>query len=125
VDEPFTNANASQAPYDYVYPAGPTTAATVTAIEAALDTLSPGDDAYSSRYPIVSAEHPTDLTVGMINKAMLGVEIDGVLRHWDVTVNTPAAGQTVTSSVVGGGVLIAYTLRLRHLLIYYSVLNTD
>jgi uncharacterized phage protein gp47/JayE len=125
VDTPFTNANASGVPYDYVYPAGPTTEATVTAIEAVLDVLSPGDDANSSRWPIVSAEHPADLTEAALSRAVINVEVEGVRRHFDTTWNTPALPVTATTSIISGGALLAYTLRLQHLLIYYSTLNTS
>jgi hypothetical protein len=126
IDEPFSSSTyAPDATYKYIFPAGPTTEATVTALESLFDTLTPADDANSTRWPIVSAEHPTDLTTGRINKAVLGVEVEGVSRHWDVTITTPAVPVVATTSVITGGVLVANTLRLYAAFIRYSVLNTD
>jgi uncharacterized phage protein gp47/JayE len=121
VDTAFSSATPGPSK---VRPAGPTTEATVTAIEALMDSLTPADDANGSRWPIVSAENPTDLTEARINRAVLGVEVDEVLRHWDVTITTPGALPVVpAASAISGGVLVANVLRLDTLRINYNTLN--
>jgi uncharacterized phage protein gp47/JayE len=123
IDTPLTSSTPGPSK---VRPAGPTTAATVTAIEELFDSLTPADDANGSRWPIVSAEHPTDLTLARVNRAVLGVEVEDVLRHWDVTITTPAAFPVApAASVITGGVLVANVLRMDTLRINYNTLNTE
>jgi hypothetical protein len=107
-----------------VYPAGPTTEGTVTAIEAAFDALGPADDSTSSRWPLVSSEHPTDLNLAETNRRIMDVEVDGVRRHQNTSWTTPAAiDVTATASTITGGVLVANTIRLTTCRIRYTNLN--
>ena len=106
-----------------IYPAGPTTEATVTAIEAAFDALGPADDASGTRIPAVSSEHPCDLVLAELNRRVMDVEVDGVRRHLDTTWTTPGADVTATTSAITGGVLVPYTIHLTTMAIYYTDLN--
>lgn len=106
-----------------IYPAGPTTEATVAAIEAAFDALGPADDASSTRIPKVSSAHPCDLVLAELNRRVMDVEVGGVRRHLDVTWTAPAADVTATTSVITAGVLVPYTIHLTTMAIFYTDLN--
>jgi len=107
-----------------VYPAGPTTEDTVTAIEDAFDALGPANDATSGLWPPVSSENPCDLSLAETNRRVMDVEIDGVRRHLNTSWTTPAADVTATTSTIAAGVLVANTIRLTTTRIRYTNLNT-
>jgi len=106
-----------------IYPAGPTTEATVEAIEAAFDALGPADDTNETRTPRVSSEHPCDLVLAELNRRVMDVEVEGVRRHLDVTWTAPAADVTATTSTITAGALVANTIHLTTMAIYYTDLN--
>ena len=106
-----------------IYPAGPTTAATVAALEAAFDALGPADDAAATRTPPVESTHPCDLVLAELNRRVMDVEIETVRRHLDVTWTAPGADVTATTSAIAGGVLVANTIHLTTMAIYYTNLN--
>jgi hypothetical protein len=107
-----------------LYPAGPTTEATVTAIEAAFDALGPADDSTSSRWPLVSSEYPCDLNLAETNRRIMDVEVEGVRRHQNTTWTLPLGVDVVaTPSTITGGVLVANTIRLTTCRIQYTNLN--
>jgi len=107
-----------------LYPAGLTTAATVTAIEGMFDSLGPADAATATRWPVVSSARPCDLNISELNRAVMDVAVEGVRRHMDTTWAAPAANVTATASVITGGVLVANTIRLTTMAIFYTNLNS-
>lgn len=119
VDTPFGSTNTAGA----VYPAGPTTALTVAAIEAAFDALGPTDEVNLTRWPLVSSEHPCDFNLAETNRRVMDVAVDGVRRHLNTSWLTPLGDVVVPTSLITGGVLVAYCIRLTTCRIRYSVLN--
>jgi len=119
VDEPYPSTTWT----GDLYPAGPTTADTVEAIEAAFDALGPADTSPASRWPLVSSEKPCDLNLAETNRRVMDIEIDGVRRHLNTTWTAPAADVVCTPSVLTAGVLVANCIRLTTCRIRYTVLN--
>ncbi len=120
VDTPFTDSTGTGP----AYPAGPTTEATVTAIEGIFDSLGPADDATGSRWPLVSSERPTDLVLADLNRSIMDVEVDGVRRHLNTSWTTPASDVTATASALSGSTFVANAIRLTTTRIRYDKLNT-
>ena len=118
VGEPFSSSLYS----GDMIPAGPTTEATVTAIEAAFDALGPADDAGATRWPLVSSEYPCDLTIPELNRRVMDVAVEGVRRHLDVTWTTPSADVVATPSSISG-TLLANTIRLTTMAVRFNVRN--
>lgn len=107
-----------------IYPAGPTTEATVTAIEAAFDALGTSDTTTPSRWPEVTSEAPCDLVLAEVNRRVMDVTVGNVRRHLDVDWTTPAADVTCTTSTAATGTMVAYCIRLTTMRIRYNTLNT-
>jgi len=121
VDAPFSSATIT----GDLYPAGPSTAGTVTAIEAAFDALGPADDADATRWPKVTSDYPCDLNLAELNRRIMDVQVDGQRRHLNTTWNAPTSDVAATASALSGSVLQANTIRLTTTRVRYTKRNSS
>jgi len=87
-------------------PAGPISQACVDAILTLYAGMTPGDTAAGVRWPPVDQDHATNLTAGMVHRALL----DADSHIWDVTINA-GAPTVCTAASLAAGVLLCYVIQ--------------